>query len=104
MNAPNFTAALRDINEIEAEKRDHELALIDLWRADVDMACEAAAPKAGQLAKQASAAIVAAEPLSDAEVVLLCSSLYRALQSGAHIERTRNALACLSDVVAAFKS
>jgi hypothetical protein len=58
----------------------------------------------GQLVKQSCSAIAAAEPLSDDEVVLLCTALFRTLQAGAHVERTRNALACLSDVVADFSA
>jgi hypothetical protein len=103
MNAPDFSAVLRDIGDIKAEARAHELALIDLWRADVDRAAAAVVlDGVGQLVKRSSAAITEAEPLSDDEVVILCTALFRALQSSAHVERTRDALACLSDVVAAF--
>jgi hypothetical protein len=105
VNAPNFSAVLRDIRDLKAECKAHELALVDQWRADIDLAEEAVVRAGiGQLVKQSCAAITAAEPLSDDEVVLLCCALYRALQSGAHIERTRDALACLSDVVADFSA
>jgi hypothetical protein len=88
MNAPDFGRVLRDIGDIKAEARAHELALVDLWRADVDRAAAAVVrDSVGQLVKQSCSAIAAAEPLSDDEVV-----------------RTRNALACLSDVVADFSA
>jgi hypothetical protein len=105
MNAPDFSAVLRDIGDIKAEARAHELALVDLWRANVDRAAESVVrDNVGQLVKQSCAAIAAAEPLSDDEVVLLCTALFRAMQSSAHVERTRDALACLSDIVAAFSA
>jgi hypothetical protein len=100
---PDFAGCLRDIRDLKAECKAHELALVDQWRADIDLAEEAVARSGvSQLVRQSCAAITAAEPLSDDEVVLLCCALYRALQSSAHVERTRDALACLSDVVAAF--
>jgi hypothetical protein len=102
---PDFAGCLRDIRDIKAEARAHELALVDQWRADVDIADAAVVRDGiGQLVKQSCAAIAAAEPLSDDEVVVLCVALFRALQSGAHVERTRDALACLSDIVSDFSA
>jgi hypothetical protein len=102
VNAPNFSAVLRDINadrEDAAAKITRRLAQ---WSADVDRAvavCSEDCDPAVHFAAQAIKNIP--HQLGEHETVVLLGAVFRAIHSGGnlHMQHRQDALACISDAV-----